>query len=320
MSFRRLPPLSALRAFEAAARHENFTRAAEEVLLTQSAISRHVRALEEDLGVRLFERRNRAVRLTSDGRKLMDAVSMALSHVSLVTQDIRQQRGSGPLRVGMLTSQASLYVVPRMAAFRQQFPDLDVHIVSLERNPNPTVDDFDISIVVGQQDDPSFHRELLFMEEAYPICSPDYLAEHGPFSGPADLLGDTLLHLDDASWVGYPWPTPINWSVWLGHFGIDLPLPPHGMTFTSYQMVVQAAQRGLGVAIGWHHCAADLIREGSLVRPVPEVCQWDRGHYIVVPSDRAERPEIVAFGAWLKDEIALTVALSPSASNHEREK
>jgi len=163
VSYRRLPPLSALRAFEAAARHENFTRAADEVLLTQSAISRHVRALEEDLGVRLFERKNRSVRLTSDGRKLMEAVSMALSHVSLVAQEIRQQHGSGRLRVGMLTSQASLYIVPRMAAFRREFPDLDVHIVSLERNPDPARDDFDISIVVGQQDDPSFRRELLFM-------------------------------------------------------------------------------------------------------------------------------------------------------------
>jgi len=92
------------------------------------------------------------------------------------------------------------------------------------------------------------------------------------------------------------------------------------MTFTSYQMVVQAAQRGLGVAIGWHHCTADLIREGSLVRPVPEVCQWDRGHYVVVPADRADRPEILAFCAWLKAEIAVTLALSPSHGNHESEK
>lgn len=316
-SYRKLPPLSALRAFEAAARHQNFTRAAEELLLTQSAVSRHVRTLEDNLGVSLFERKNRAVRLTSDGRKLMEAVSMALSHVSLVTQEIRQQRESGKLTVGMLTSQASLYIVPRVAAFRQEFPELDVHIVSLERNPSPAVDDFDVSIVVGHQDDPGFHAELLFMEEAYPVCSPDYAAQHGPMSGPEDLLQETLLHLDDATWIGYPWPTPINWKVWLGHFDVELPLPPHGLTFTSYQMVVQAAQRGLGVAIGWHHCAADLLREGSLVRPIPEICRWDRGHYLVVPADRAGRSDVVAFCEWLKSEVAITRSLSPTATNDD---
>jgi DNA-binding transcriptional LysR family regulator len=149
------------------------------------------------------------------------------------------------------------------------------------------------------------------MEEAYPVCSPDFAEKHGPMTGPTDLLDKTLLHLDDATWIGYPWPTPINWKVWLAHFDVELPLPPHGLTFTSYQMVVQAAQRGLGVAIGWHHCTADLLHEGSLVRPIPEVCRWDRGHYMVVPADRAGRSDIVAFCGWLKAEIAQTMEAQP---------
>lgn len=314
-SYRNLPPLNALRAFEAAARHENFTRAADELLLTQSAISRHVRTLEDHLGSQLFERQNRAVRLTSDGRKLMEAVSMALSHMSLVTQEIRRQRESGKLTVGMLTSQASLYMVPRMSAFRRAHPDLDVHIVSLERNPDPLVDDFDVSIVVGHQDDPRFRSDLLFLEEAFPVCSPAYLAQAKPMKGPTDLLDQTLLHLDDATWIGYPWPTPTNWRTWLARFDISLPLPDHGLTFTSYQMVVQAALRGLGVAIGWQHVVSDLIADGSLVRPIPEICRWDRGHYLVVPVNRVGRADVEAFCDWLKSEVRASVCApeTPSA-------
>jgi LysR family transcriptional regulator, glycine cleavage system transcriptional activator len=307
LSYRNLPPLSALRAFEAAARHENFTRAADEMLLTQSAISRHVRTLEDHLGTSLFERRNRVVKLTTDGRKLMEAVSMALSHMSTVTQEIRRQRESGKLTVGMLTSQASLYMVPRMSAFRRAHPDLDVHIVSLERNPDPLLDDFDVSIVVGHQNDPRFRSDLLFLEEAFPVCSPDYIDQHGPMQGPADLLDQTLLHLDDATWIGYPWPTPINWRTWLSRYDIELPLPPHGLTFTSYQMVVQAALRGLGIGIGWQHVVSDLIAEGSLVRPIPEICRWDRGHYLVVPSNRVGRADVEAFCDWLKAEVSASV-------------
>jgi LysR family glycine cleavage system transcriptional activator len=310
LSYRKLPPLSALRAFEAAARHENFTRGGEELLLTQSAISRHVRTLEEHLGVKLFERQNRAVKLTSDGRRLMEAVSMSLSHMSMVTQEIRQQRESGKLTVGMLTSQASLYMMPRMSAFRREHPDLDVHIVSLERNPDPMVDDFDVSIVVGHQGDPSFRSDLLFLEEAYPVCSPEYLELNGPMSGPADLLKQPLLHLDDSTWIGYPWPTPINWRAWLSNFDVDLPLPPHGLTFTSYLMVVQAALRGLGVAVGWQHVVSDLIQEGSLVRPIPEICRWERGHFLVVPANRVGRPDVEAFCDWLKAEVSASVCAS----------
>ncbi len=239
---------------------------------------------------------------------------MALSHVSLVAQDIRRRRESGKLVVGMLTSQASLYMVSRMGRFRRSHPELDVHIVSLERNPDPAADNFDVSIVVGHQADPRFDSELLFMEEAFPVCSPDYAANQQQMTGPADLLDHTLLHLDDATWVGYPWPTPTNWHTWLAAFDVELPLPAHGLTFTSYQMVVQAALRGLGVAIGWQHVVADLLHDGSLVRPMAESLRWDRGHYLVVPTNLADRPDIVAFCEWLKSEVATSMA-----EEHQRE-
>jgi len=304
-----LPALSALRAFEAAARYQHFTKAADELCLTPSAVSRHVRTLEVDLGAKLFEREHRAVRLTADGRRLLEAVTMGLTHIGATAQDIRQRRNTGKLTVGMLTVFASALMVRRIGEFRRHHPEFDVHIVSLDRNPNPVEDDFDVSIVVGHQSSQEFESHLLFTEKAYPICSAGYLAQRSSLEQPADLLNEKLLHLDDACWAGFPSVAPVNWVSWLSQFGVELPFPPHGLIFSSYQMVIQAAIQGHGVAIGWHHFVADLIREGSLVRPIPQSCQWDdRGHYLVVSTSLAERPDVKAFCEWLKSEMKRTIS------------
>lgn len=305
--YRNLPPLSSLKAFEAAARYQNFTKAADELCLTQSAVSRHVRALEDSLGVELFEREHRAVKLTPDGRRLMDAVSMGLSHISMVTQDIRDSHGTGKLTVGMMTAYASIFIMPRISGFRKLFPEFELHIVSLERNPNIYNDDLDVAIVLGHTQTPGFESTLLFNEQAYPVCSRDYLEQSGPLATPADLPNHALLHLDDTIWDGCPWPSPINWRNWLAEFDVSLPLKPNGLDFNSYDMVVHAALQGLGVAIGWHHLVSDYIKAGDLVRPMEESCHWERGHYLVYPSNLKSRPDVQAFCGWLKTETENTV-------------
>lgn len=303
-----LPPLSTLRAFEAAGRHQNFTKAADELCLTQSAISRHVRTLESHLGVKLFEREHRVVRLTADGQTLMDAVAMSLGHISAKAREIRQQPSVGRLTVGMISSFASLFMVRRIGEFMRNYPDLDVHMVSLERNPNPSVDSFDVTIAVQPHIETGFESWPLFTEEIYPICSPEYLEGHQPMGKPAELVNQSLLHLDDAFWTGWPWSARTNWRSWLSEFGIELPSRPHGLIFSSYQMVVQAAMRGHGIGMGWHHLVAEYVREGSLVRPIPHTCRFDRGHYMVVASAIVQRPEVKTFCAWLRTEVEHAIA------------
>ncbi|MCK0104422.1 LysR substrate-binding domain-containing protein [Pseudohalocynthiibacter sp. F2068] len=259
----------------------------------------------------MFDRQNRSVRLTPDGRRLMEAVAVSLSHLSIVTQDIRQRRDSGKITVGMLTSQASLYVIPRMSQFRRHFPEIDINIVSMERNPNPLIDDFDVSIVAGYHPDPGFYSEKVLTEMAYPVCSAEYLTDRPTMNEPADLADATLLHLDEAAFVGYPWQTSVNWASFLSSFGFELPQPKHGLTFSSYMMTVQAALRGLGVAIGWHHIVADFIKEGSLVRPIKIEQTWDRHHYLVVPKNRLERTDVTEFCSWLRTELKGTMELRP---------
>lgn len=305
--YRNLPPLSSLKAFEAAARYQNFTKAADELCLTQSAVSRHVRALEDNLGIDLFEREHRAVRLTADGRRLMDAVSMGLSHINVVTQDIKDSQDTGKLTVGMMTAFASIFVMPRISGFRKLFPEFELHLVSLERNPDPRTDDLDIAIVLGHQPAHGHESELLFNEEAYPVCSKEYLEQNPQLKRPIDLPDQTLLHLDDSIWAGCPWSSPINWRNWLAEFDVGLPLKPQGLDFNSYEMVIHAAVQGLGVALGWHHLVSDLVKNESLICPMKESGKWDRGHFLVVQSNLKDRPDVQAFTGWLRSEVQKSI-------------
>jgi len=298
---RDLPPLSALCAFEAAARYESFTKAAAELCLTQSAVSRHVRSLETHLGVALFRREHRGVRLTPAGRELREAVALGLAHIAGSARHIRRMRRTDKLSVGMHAAIASLFMAPRIGQFRHAYPDIDLHIVALERNLVPRTDRYDVCIVMGYQPEPDFVSELLFSEEIYPVCAPSYLEGRDPPCTPADLLGETLLHLDDAYYRG-PW-TPINWGQWLQHFGATLRPGPRGLVFNSYAMLIQTAMRGCGIALGWHYLVCDYVHDGSLVRPLEETCRLDREHHLVVPVELAQKEEVAAFTGWLKSEI-----------------
>ena len=312
-----LPPLSALCAFEAAGRHESFTKAAEELCLTQSAVSRHVRSLETYLGVALFRREHRGVRLTPAGRELREAVALGFAHIASSARLVRRQSRSDKLSVGMHTAIASLFVAPRLSSFRQAHPDIDLHIVTLERNLAPRTEPYDVCIVMGYQPEPDFVSELLFREEIYPVCAPSYLEGRHPPRGPEDLPRETLFHLDDASYRGPG--SPIGWERWLEYFGAALRPGPRGLVFNSYAMVIQTAVRGAGIALGWHNLVCDYVREGSLVRPVVQSCHLDRGQHLVVPVELAGREEVVAFTEWLKNEIREALHdSSPSRDRHPR--
>ena len=300
LSRSKLPPLSALKAFEAAARHQKFSKAADELCLTPPAVSRHIRLLEINLGTQLFERAHRAVRLTDEGQRLFKAVSMGLSHICEVAQTIRQDKNSGKLTIAIPTSFADMFLMRRIGEFCARYPEYGLHIVASEHGPDPDQDKFDIAILADHRQSTDLKSQHLFTEEAYPVCSPGYLLDRTPIQQPSDLLNEALVHLDDAA---RPGQNEVNWHAWLFKYGIEIPFTTGGLCFSSHQLVIQAAVRGLGVGLGLHHLVADLIRDGSLVRPILHSCSLDRAHYIVTAKSSAKRADVQTFQAWLKLQV-----------------
>lgn len=288
----RLPPMNTLRAFEAAARHLSFTVAAEELHVTQAAVSHQIKALEEALGVKLFRRLNRAIRLTEEGQEFVGEIRKALNHLAAAVEKLSAPESGGPLTVSLLPSFASKWLVPRLGRFRQRHPEIDVRISASNDLVNFRADDVDMAIRYGRGDYPGLHSEWLMSEDIFPVCDPELLAGGHPLRKPGDLRHHTLLH-DDAY---------VDWAMWLKAVGIDDLDPRQGPYFTDSAMVVQAAVEGQGVALARGALAADDLAAGRLVKPFDIALPTDFAYYVVCPTPSADRPKIAAFREWLLDE------------------
>jgi len=292
---RRLPPLNALRAYEAAARHLSFTRAADELFVTQAAVSHQVKALEEHLGIRLFRRLNRALLLTEEGQSYLPAVSQALDLIDDATRRLRRADERGTLTVSALPSFAARWLVPRLGRFFAAHPDIDVRIA-----PSPALvdferDDVDLAVRYGKGRYPGLRTHHLFGEEMFPVCSPALMEGDHPLREPRDLRPHTLLHDDDHE----------PWRRWLHAAGVeDRVDPERGPVFTDGSLMVQAAIAGQGVALARSVLAADGLAAGCLVRPFALSLPAEQAYYLVCPETTAERPKIVAFRDWLLAEAS----------------
>ena len=202
-----LPPLEFLVAFEAAARLGSFTAAAEELNLTQAAISRQIRLLEQNLGRTLFTRAHRAVRLTPEGREFQHTVSLALSHIANAARGLRAVEDHATLTIAADQSVAALWLLPRLEDFRQAHGDIDIRLISSDLEADCLAEEVDLAIIHGDGSWPGFEAELLLEEEVFAVCSPAYLERHGACERPEDLLERVLIDLDDDHWN---W---INWRV-----------------------------------------------------------------------------------------------------------
>ncbi len=286
---RRLPPLNALRAFEAAARHLSFTRAAGELHVTQAAISHQVKALEEHLGRRLFRRLNRALLLTDDGQAYLPSVSRAFTLLNKATNDLLTKQAPGPLTVSALPSFAARWLVPRLGRFRHIRPDIDLRI-----DPSGELSDFaggdvDVGIRYGRGKYPGLRADWLMTEDIFPVCSPALQEGAHPLRDPADLEHQVLLHDDGHG----------DWRTWLLAAGVDRADPARGPIFTDSSMLIQAAMAGQGVALARGVLAADELAAGRLVRPFTLSLPTEYAYYLVCPEDSAEQPKIAAFREWL---------------------
>jgi LysR family transcriptional regulator, glycine cleavage system transcriptional activator len=312
-SKRRRPQLSLdlLKGFEAAARHLSFTRAAQELFLTQSAISREIKTLEEQLGQPLFTRINRGLRLTDAGQLLYRAVGEALTLINEASDRLAGSRAGETLTVTTSVPLASMWLVPKLPRFFCLHPEVDVRSVAANQRLDLERERLDIAIRWAPLGSSIPDGEPLFDMEIFPVCSPPLARDHArPLRSPADLAKHVLLDLETVTTRG-PWS---DWGPWLGAMKLGDLKPAGTLRFSHYDQVVQAAIDGSGVAIGRNPHNARHLREGLLVAPFGCEARLSWGTYFVLISSRsAERPIVKHFVAWLCDEIR-----EDSGADHKR--
>ena len=295
---RRLPPLNALRAFEAAARHLSFTKAAEELYVTQAAISHQVKALEEALGVQLFRRLNRRLMLTDAGQLYLPALTEAFDGIDAATGRLRADENAGSLTVSVANSLAAKWLLPRLPRFRERHPEIDVEISASDRLVDFGRDNADMGIRYGLGNYPGLKVDPLMEDTVFPVCSPrlvDGRLVDGPppLRAPEDLRHHTLLH-DDVRTGEAP-----NWRAWLAAAGVAGVDPSRGPRYSHSSLVLQAAIEGQGVALGRSSLVSLDLEAGRLVQPFGPALPSHYACYVVSPVATAERPKIKAFRDWL---------------------
>lgn len=297
---RRLPALSSLRAFEAAGRHLSFTKAASELNVTQTAVSHQVKALEADLGVRLFVRRPRALALTEAGQAYLGSLTEAFRMIVRATERARARVGEDTVTVSVLPSFAAKWLVPRLARFREQHPTIDVRISADYQLVDFRRRDVDLAVRFGRGGWPGVRIEPFLEETTMPVCSPAVAHGEPPLRTLADLRHHTLLHDD---WFGERFG---NWRQWVQAMGLADFDFQRGPTFTDSSHVVQAAIAGQGVALGRSVLVADDLAAGRLVCPIPEAERPSLSYYLVSAEGVADSPPAAAFRAWLHAEARAT--------------
>jgi len=302
--------LDLLRGFEAAARLLSFTTAAAELFVTQSAVSRQVQQLEEQLGVKLFERRTRALVLTDAGERYYRDVSKALNALREATAAVRAQT-TPVVRVTTTLTFASLWLVPRLAAFQKAHEDISVHVVAdnvvrdLERNS------LDIALRYCPEETAGAGAERMFGEEVAPVAAPAALKGQRIRSA-EDLLRLPLIELEDPNGTAL-W---LSWKVWCEAMGVTRPRTNRGLTFSHYDQVVQAAVAGQGVALGRFPLLDPFLVERRLVLPL-KGRQYStlarRAYWLVVAPGAAQRAEVQTFIGWLRGQVRAQLAAQRAA-------
>jgi LysR family glycine cleavage system transcriptional activator len=299
-----LPSLNGLRAFEVAARHMSFTLAAAELNVTQTAISHQIRRLEEQLGVPLFIRRNRALLLTREGVDYLPSIRAAFADLRRATERLQRSDHSGLLTVSTTASLATKWLVSRVAAFQDANPDLEVRISTSAHLVNFQRDEVDMAVRFGRGSWPGLRAHWLMAEHIFPVCSPALAGDDKPLQRPEDLAHHTLLHT---------MVSREDWQLWLTASGLPLSIAARrGLMFDQGFMAVQAAIEGLGVALGRTHLVEDDIAAGRLVAPFDMILPQDAGYYVVAPEATADTPKISLFREWLMQSATPgALALSP---------
>jgi len=291
---RDLPPLNALRMFESASRHLNFTKASEELFVTQGAVSRQIKLLEDNLQQPLFVRDGPKIGLTPAGEKLRDAVREGLAIIRRGTAELRHLSATPTLTVSVLPSFATLWLVPRITEFQAEHPNLELRIASsfdvvdFKRSP-----DIDVAVRLGQGDWPGVYAECLFHTNVFPVCSPGLLKGARPFRSAADILDWPLIYATD------PYD---EWDSWFAAAGLDPPQRKPGPRYSDQQALQQAAIEGQGITLARSLLVEPELRSGRLVKPVDLGIRSNLSYYFVCPKGRQDSDNVRLFLNWLRRE------------------
>ncbi|PAY05271.1 transcriptional regulator [Bradyrhizobium sp. UFLA03-84] len=288
----RLPPLNALKAFEAAARHESFTRAAEELCVTQGAVSHQVKALETELALKLFNRERQRLIITEAGRDYLTVVRDALDRIAIGTERLLQRQNAGVLTVSTSPDFAAKWLVHRLGHFAEAHSGIDLRVSATLHHVDFAREEVDLAVRHGDGNWPGLEAVRLSSEQLFPVCSPKLFSGKRRLNKPADILKFPLIHMDSRA----------DWNNWLQEAGLDEIRVTHGPLLNRASMVIDAAINGQGIALARTTLAAWDLLSGHLARPFPLSLPLSKTYWIVCPKATANQPKIVTFRDWLLSE------------------
>lgn len=292
-----LPSINGLVVFEAAGRLNSFSAAARELQMTQAAVSYAIARLEENLGVTLFLREYRRVRLSDAGERFHADVTIGLSHIQRSVQDLRQATTGSHVTLACSTAFASFWMVPRMAQFRADLPGVDVRIQTSDRDLDLVAEGIPLAIRGGDPSDwPHYHCEPLAPEEIYPVCATSYLARRKTPVRPEELLEHALIHLEE------PYRSAATWADWFSSLDIAARRVPKGLQVNDYVLVIQAVLERQGIALGWRHLVEGMVKKGVLVRLTDHALTTGKAFHVIWPRDVPLSRQAQGVRDWLVEQ------------------
>jgi LysR family glycine cleavage system transcriptional activator len=296
---RKLPPLHLLYLFEAAARNLSFKKAAEELFLTPSAISHQIKALEENLGIALFTRLARGVKLTVAGTSYLAVVQEVFQKLEQGTLQLKKQYFSQSLRIATFPTIASNIVIPRLSLFQQDFPEIELNIETSTDLVDLRYEEFDIALRLGKGDWPGVTSEKIFDLQVSPMCSPAFAKRH-KLSSVSQIPHVPLIKLSNMEDA---------WSTWAKNIGLTGLELHSSLSLGSYDAVIQAAQQGLGLALGALPLENSALSNAQLVKPFKEQIQFEQSCYAVYLPQNKQRQDISVFLRWFKQQVESPAAI-----------
>ena len=295
----RLPPLNALKAFEAAARHESFTRAADELCVTQGAVSQQVKALEDVLSVKLFNRERQRLVITEAGRDYLTVIRDALDRIALGTERLLERQNAGVLTVSTSPDFASKWLVHRLGHFAEAHSGIDLRVSATLHHVDFAREEVDLAVRHGDGNWPGLDTVKLCSEQLFAVCSPKLLSGRRRVRRASDILKLPLIHTESRT----------DWTRWLQAAGLADAQVTHGPVLNRASMAIDAAINGQGIALARTTLAAFDLINGRLVRPFAESLRLSKSYWIICPKATAALPKINTFREWLLSEAASDMRL-----------
>lgn len=292
-SHKDLPPLDYLIAFDAAATLGGFTAAADSLNVSQAAVSRKIRLLEQNLGKELFVRGHRSVTLTPEGKAYLRSVSKLLDQLAAASRELRSADHPARVTIAATNSISTLWLMPRIQDFRESYPEIEIQLISSDDDEACLSGDVDLAILRGEGEWEGFESERLLDEEVYPVCSRSYRGGTQALTHPEELSGQTLI---DVASHHEEW---LDWRSWFAATGAALPPDVQYLRVNTYPLAIQAACDGLGIALGWRHLVDGQLKQGKLMRLLKQSVRTESGYYLLTPRNRPGNPDRDSFAQWL---------------------